>query len=88
MVGEMEQSLRKGLIRIVAAGPSIDVGSAVAAADNTDQDTSMSVGQSNLRRCIGSLRIAWRIKMKRRMGREWGRGGRAGEKDGQIEGVE
>jgi hypothetical protein len=59
MVGEMEQSLRKGLIRIVAAGPSIDAGSAVAAADNTDQDNCMSVGQSNLRRCIGSLRIAW-----------------------------
>jgi len=67
MVGETEQSLRKGLIRIVAADPSIDVGSAVAvaAADNTDQDVCMSVaGQSNLRRCIGSLRIAWRIKMR------------------------
>jgi hypothetical protein len=88
MVGETEQSPRKGLIRIVAAGPSIVVGSAVAAADSTDRDMSMAVGQSSLRRCIGSLRIAWRIKMKGRMGREWGRGGRAGEKDGQIEGVE
>lgn len=58
MVGEMEQSLRKGLIRIVAAGPSIDVGSAVAAADNTDQNNCMSAGQGNLRRYIGSRRIA------------------------------
>jgi hypothetical protein len=66
----MEQSPRKGLIRIVAAGPSIVVGSAVAvavaAADNTDRDMCMSAaaGQSNLCRCIGSLRIAWRIKMR------------------------
>jgi hypothetical protein len=56
----MEQSPRKGLIRIVAAGPSIDVGSAVAAADSTDRDMCMSAGQSNRRhwQCIGSLRIA------------------------------
>jgi hypothetical protein len=64
----MERSLhkRKGLIRIVAAGPSIDVGSVVAAADYTDRDNCMSAaagGQSNLRHCIGSLRIAWVIKM-------------------------
>ena len=77
MVGETEQSLRKGLIRIVAAaGPSIDVGSAVAAADNTDQDMSMSVGQSNLRRCIGSLHIAWGIKMNGGDGK--GEGGERG----------
>lgn len=62
MVEEMEQSLRKGLIRIaVAAGPSIDVGSAVAVADSTDRDIGMSAGQSKLCRCIGSLRIAWCI---------------------------
>lgn len=75
MVGETEQSPRKGLIRIVAAGPSIVVGSAVAAAaDNTDQDMCMSVGQSNLRHCIGFLRIAWGIKNEMEdMGREWGR---------------
>lgn len=58
----MEQSPRRGLTRIVAAGPSIVVGSAVAvaAADNTDRDMCMSAaaGQSNLCRCIGSLRIA------------------------------
>lgn len=64
----MEQSPRKGLIRIAAAGPSIVVGSAVAAADNTDRDMCMAAavaaGQSKLCRCIGSLRIAWRIKTR------------------------
>jgi hypothetical protein len=69
MVGEMEQSPRKGLIRIAAAGPSIVVGSAVAAADNTDRDMCMAAavaaaGQSKLCHCIGSLRIAWRIKTR------------------------
>jgi hypothetical protein len=80
-VGEMEQSLRKGLIHIVvAAGPNIDVGSAVAvaAADNTDRDIGMSAGQSNLRHYIGSLRIAWRIKMR---WRRWE--GRGKEVDGR-----
>jgi hypothetical protein len=61
MVGETERSPRTGSTRIVAAaaGPSIVVGSAVAAADNTDRDMCMSAGQSKLCRCIGSLRIAW-----------------------------
>jgi len=52
-VGGMGHSLlRKRLIHIVAAaGPSIAVGSAVAAADNTDQDIRMTAaGQSNLLR--------------------------------------
>lgn len=90
MVGGTEYSLRKGLIRI-AAGPSIVVGSAVAAADNTDQDMwCMSAGgQRNLRHCIGSLRIAWVIKMRWRIWDGRGeRGGGAGEKDGEIEGIE
>ena len=88
MVGGMEQTLRKGLMRIVAAGPSIAVGSAVAAADNTDQDNRKSAaGQSNLRRYIGSLRIAWKIKMR---WRRWeGRGERVdragrGKKMGRL----
>jgi len=67
MVGETELSPRRGLIRIVAAGPSIVVGSAVAAADNTDQDNCTSVGQSNLCHCIGFLRIAWGIKTRWRI---------------------
>lgn len=50
MAGETEQSPRKGSIHIVAAGPNIVVGSAVAAADNTDRDMYMSVGQSSPRR--------------------------------------
>jgi len=96
MVGGMERSPRKGSIHIVVAagpaGPSIGVGSAVPAADNTDQwqDTRIAAGQCNLRRYIGSLRTAWGIKgTVEEMGWGRGKGGRrAGEKDGQIEGVE
>lgn len=89
MVEGMERSPRRGLIRIVvAAGPSIVVESAAAAAENTDQNIRMPpAGQSNPRRYTGFRRTASGRRTWEREGERMG--GEAGEeKDGQIEGVE
>lgn len=86
----------KGLIRIAAAaGPSIDVASAEAAAaavaDTGLNTRILAAGQRSPRRYTGSLRIALGIKMGwkgRGRSKGAGRDGEGRGKDGQIEGVE
>ena len=56
-----EQTRYRGWIRIVAAGPSIDVESVGADADDTDQDVRrMKAGMHSLRRYTGYLRTAFK----------------------------
>lgn len=84
MVEGTERTPRKGSIRI-AAGPSIVVESAAAAAENTDQKNirRTTAGPSSLRRYTGFRRIAWGRRNWEREGERMG--GEAGEeKDGQA----